>query len=238
MRIIAIIPARSGSKGLPDKNIIEVCGRPLIDYTIKVALESKCFDTVMVSTDSKRYADISKKCGAEVPFLRSEYTSGDTAGTWDAVREVLINYKKMGEFFDYAAVLQPTSPLRSVEDIKGAYNLLMKKDVGNVVTVTEAAHPVQWCFPLTQSKSLADYAASPYNQMRRQDLEKYYQENGAVYLVKAEKILDSAYNLYQDDCYAYIMPRERSIDIDGKMDLLVLEALIKEKENDNKPGRN
>lgn len=226
MKSIAIIPARSGSKGIKDKNIIHVCGKPLIDYTIKAALESECFDTVMVSTDSKRYADISRVCGAEVPFLRSEFTSGDTAGTWDAVREVLQNYKMLGQSFDYVAVLQPTSPLRSVEDIRGAYEMLLDDKVGNVVTVTETAHPVQWCFPLSKDHSLAEYASSAYSQMRRQDLEKYYQENGAIYFVKADRIIEPDYNLYQDDCYAYIMPRERSIDIDEKIDLLLLETII------------
>lgn len=231
MKNIAIIPARSGSKGIKDKNIINVCGKPLIDYTIKAALESECFDTVMVSTDSEQYADISRNCGAEVPFLRSEFTSSDTAGTWDAVREVLQNYKTLGKSFDCVAVLQPTSPLRSVEDIRGAYEMLLDNKVGNVVTVTETAHPVQWCFPLSKGNSLADYAASAYNQMRRQDLEKHYQENGAIYFVKADRILEPDYNLYQDDCYAYIMPRERSIDIDEKIDLLLVETIIQNKEN-------
>ena len=101
MKTIAIIPARSGSKGLKDKNIIDVCGRPLIDYTIQTALASACFETVMVSTDSEKYADISKECGAEVPFLRSKFTSSDTAGTWDVIREVLQNYRKMGMSEEY-----------------------------------------------------------------------------------------------------------------------------------------
>lgn len=227
MKSIAIIPARSGSKGIKDKNIIHVCGKPLIDYTIKAALESECFDTVMVSTDSKRYADISRACGAEVPFLRSEFTSGDTAGTWDAVREVLQNYKMLGQSFDYVAVLQPTSPLRSVEDIRGAYQMLLDDKVGNVVTVTETEHPIQWCFPLSEDNSFTDYSVSAYVQMRRQDIEKHYRENGAIYFVKADRIMESDYNLYQDNCYAYIMPRERSIDIDTEYDLKIAEYMIK-----------
>ncbi len=226
MKTIAIIPARSGSKGLKDKNIMDVCGRPLIDYTIKTALEAACFETVMVSTDSEKYADIARRCGAEVPFLRSEFTSGDTAGTWDVIREVLQNYRKMGKIFDYVAVLQPTSPLRSVDDIRGVYKMIGKDKVRNAVTVTETAHPVQWCFPLDKDKSLGDYAKSSYSQMRRQDLEKYYQENGAIYLVNAKNIMNPEYNLYLDNCYAYIMPRERSIDIDEKIDLIMLKAII------------
>ncbi len=227
MRAIAIIPARSGSKGLKDKNIIEIDGRPLIDYSIKAAVESGCFDKVMVSTDSEEYAEIARRCGAEVPFLRSELTSGDTAGTWDAVREVLLGYQKMHQDFDYVAVLQPTSPMRSVDDIRGVFDTLTKYNCGNVVTVTETAHPIQWCFSLDEDCSLADYAKSPYSQMRRQDLAKHYQENGAIYLVNASKIMDEKYNLYLDNCRAYVMPRERSIDIDEKIDLIVFEAIIK-----------
>lgn len=226
MKIIAIIPARSGSKGLKNKNIIDVCGRPLIDYTIKAAIKSRCFDTIMVSTDSELYADIAMKCGAEVPFLRSEYTSSDTAGTWDAVREVLSNYKANGKIFDYVAVLQPTSPLRTKEDIQGAFTLLGKENVHNVVSVTETAHPVQWCFSLDETYSLTEFSQSPYSSLRRQELKKHYQENGAIYVVDAKKIMDINYNLYADNCYAYIMSRSHSIDVDEEIDLIIAKAMI------------
>ena len=199
MRTLAIIPARSGSKGLKDKNIIDICGRPLMDYTIKAARDSECFDTIMVSTDSKVYADIARKCGAEVPFLRSEFTSGDTVGTWDVVREVLANYRNLGEEFDYVAVLQPTSPLRNSDDIRRAFEMLKEKEKSNVVSVTETTHPVQWCFKLDATCSLEEYAKSPYSLMRRQDLEVHYQENGAIYIVKAGKILSADYKLYLDN---------------------------------------
>lgn len=228
MKTLAIIPARSGSKGLKDKNIIDIYGRPLMDYTIKAARDSDCFDKIMVSTDSKEYADIARECGAEVPFLRSEITASDTAGTWDAVREVLTKYKHYGEEFDYVAVLQPTSPLRNSDDIRGAFNIITEKEESNVVSVTETAHPIQWCFKLDETFSLKEYADSPYSMMRRQDLEVYYQENGAMYLVNAKKIMDEDYNFYYDNCYAYIMPRERSIDIDENIDLVILRAILQE----------
>ncbi len=228
MKIIAIIPARSGSKGLPDKNIKSVCGRPLMDYTIKAAIDSECFETVMVSTDSEKYAEIAKKCGADVPFMRSATTAGDKAGSWDVVREILNNYKKKGIIYDYVALLQPTSPLRSVVDIRMAVKMLDADSVNNVVSVTETEHPVQWCFTLPADLEMLEYAKSPYNNMRRQDLIKHYQENGAIYLVNANKIINDDYNLYEDKCFAYIMPRERSIDIDTKLDLIVLKAIIEE----------
>lgn len=223
MNNIAIIPARSGSKGLPDKNILDLNGHPLMYYTIKAALKSGCFDTVMVSTDSEKYADIAKSCGAEVPFLRSEELSSDTAGSWDVVREVLTQYKVMGNSFDYVALMQPTSPLRNAEDIKNAFKMLSMDNVHTVVSVTEVEHPVQWCFTMPESVSMKTYAESPYNQMRRQDLETHYRENGAIYIVNASKILNRDYNYYRDNCYGYVMPGERSMDIDSSMDFMIAE---------------
>lgn len=234
MNTLAIIPARSGSKGLKDKNIVYIYGRPLMDYTIKAARDSKCFDIIMVSTDSDIYADIARKCGAEVPFLRSKFTSGNTAGTWDVVREVLTKYRNLGKEFDYVAVLQPTSPLRNADDIRRAFDMIKEKDECNVVSVTETAHPVQWCFKLDETCSLKEYADSPYSFMRRQDLDVHYQENGAIYFVNAKKIIDKDYNFYRDNCYAYIMPRERSIDIDEEMDLVILRAILQEQMQEGK----
>ena len=227
MNNIAIIPARSGSKGLPEKNILDLNGHPLMYYTIKAALKSGCFDTVMVSTDSEKYADIAKSCGAEVPFLRTEELSSDTAGSWDVVREVLTQYKVMGNSFDYVALMQPTSPLRNAEDIKNAFKMLSRDNVHTVVSVTEVEHPVQWCFTMSESNSMKTYAASPYNHMRRQDLEAHYRENGAIYIVNASKILNRDYNYYGDNCYGYVMPRERSIDIDNNMDFIIADIYQK-----------
>ena len=227
MNCIAIIPARSGSKGLQDKNIATINRQPLIYYSIKAALESRIFKTVMVSTDSNRYAEIARGCGAEVPFLRSIETSGDKASTWDVVREVLYNYSDKGLKYDYVAVLQPTSPLRTAEDIREVIRIKEKYDANNVVTVTEVEHPVQWCFKLPDDLRLDDMSQSPYNFMRRQDLEKYYRENGAIYFIDANKILAKDYNFYSDKCVAMIMPQQRSIDIDSEFDLIVAESIMR-----------
>ena len=116
MRNIAIIPARSGSKGIKDKNIRLLNGKPLLAYTIEAALKSKCFDVVMVSTDSKKYKKIAEEYEAEVPFLRSEGNSKDYSSPWEVVKEVLERFKALGEEFDTFALLQPTSPLRSAKE--------------------------------------------------------------------------------------------------------------------------
>ena len=129
MKNIAIIPARSGSKGLKDKNIKLLNGKPLMNYTIEAAIKSGLFDCVHVSTDSDQYAVIARMCGADVPFLRKPDMASDTASTWDAMRFVLDEYKKRGEEFDILTVLQPTSPLRTSEDISAAYSYFQKNDV-------------------------------------------------------------------------------------------------------------
>ena len=227
MKCIAIIPARSGSKGLPDKNILELNGKPLISYTIKAALESNRFSEVMVSTDSEKYAKIAKDYGANVPFLRSDEMSNDSASSWDTVREVLNGYKELGKTFDYVALLQPTSPLRNAEDINELFKIFEEKNANNAVTVTEVDHPVQWCFELDEDCSMDKMASSPYNYMRRQELKTHYIENGAVYLVDAHKIMDKSYNFYADKCVASIMPREKSIDIDSKIDFVIANEYMK-----------
>lgn len=227
MKCIAIIPARSGSKGLPDKNILELNGKPLISYTIKAALESNRFSEVMVSTDSEKYAKIAKVYGANVPFLRSDEMSNDSASSWDTVREVLNGYKELGKAFDYVALLQPTSPLRDAEDIDLLFNVFEEKNANNAVTVTEVDHPVQWCFELGENNLMDKMSASPYSYMRRQELKPYYRENGAIYLVDAYKIMNPSYNFYADECVASIMPREKSIDIDSKIDFVIANEYMK-----------
>lgn len=230
MKAIAIVPARSGSKGLCDKNIADLNGKPLIYYSIKAAIDSQRFDEVMVSTDSEEYAEIAKKSGANIPFLRSTYNSSDLSGTWDVVRETLTEYEKIEKRFDYVMLLQPTSPLRSSDDINNVFDLLKKTQGTNVVSVVEVEHPIQWCFKLGENLSMEEFARSPYNSMRRQDLEIFYRENGAIYLVDAMKIMNKDYNLYADNCFAYVMLRGRSVDIDYEIDLRMAELMMNRQE--------
>ena len=151
MSNIAIIPARSGSKGLKDKNIKELCGKPLFAYSIEAALKSSCFDEVMVSTDSEKYAEIARRYGASVPFLRSVSTSSDIASSWDMVDEVLAGYRDLGREFETFCLLQPTSPLRTAKDIIAAYKLYNDKASFSVVSVCEPSQRVGvyiiFCFP-------------------------------------------------------------------------------------------
>ena len=224
MKNIAIIPARSGSKGLKDKNIRHLCGKPLIDYTIEAAKKSGCFDEIMVSTDSDHYAEIAKKCGASVPFLRREETSSDTASSWDMVEEVLNGYLTRGKEFDTFCLLQPTSPLRNAEDIKRAYELYDKMASFAVVSVCEAEHSPLWCGHLPDNNEFIDFI--DVNSMKqRQAGGKFYRLNGAIYIVNCDRFKKDRY-LYQNGSFAYIMEQERSIDIDSLIDFKIAEALL------------
>ena len=224
MKMIAIIPARSGSKGLKDKNILELRGRPLLWYTIRAAGESGLFDTVMVSTDSEKYADIARELGADVPFLRSEKTASDTASSWDAVLEVIEGYKEMGTEFDTFCLLQPTSPLRSAVDIKGAYDLFDEKKAKFIVSVCEMEHPLSWCGELPDDLSLNGFVERT-GAKQRQKVKKSYRLNGAIYIADIHEFAEDHF-FYRDGCYAYIMDNRSSVDIDNLEDFEYAEFLL------------
>lgn len=227
MKNIAIIPARSGSKGVKDKNIKELAGKPLIAYTIEAALKSDQFDEVMVSTDSERYAEIAKKFGAKVPFLRSAVTATDTASSWDMVEEVLCKYEELGNSFDTFCLLQPTSPLRTSEDISAAYDLFREKAEFAVVSVCEAEHSPLWCGHLPENQEFVDFIDAE-SMKQRQAGGKFYRLNGAIYIVDIRKFREDRF-LYQPGSFAYIMPQNRSVDIDSKIDFLISELIIDHK---------
>ncbi len=224
-RFLAIIPARSGSKGLKDKNIRMLNGKPMIAYTIESAIESNIFDDIVVSTDSEIYADIAIKYGADVPFLRPDYLSSDEATTNDVIEHTIRELEKLGKIYDYFMILQPTSPLRTIEDIIGAVKLLFEKNANSVVSVCETEHSPLYMNVLDETLSMDNFLSQNVKS-RRQELPKYYRLNGAIYLCKLDYFLEYK-NLYKEKSYAYIMENKRSIDIDDELDFLIAETLMK-----------
>jgi CMP-N,N'-diacetyllegionaminic acid synthase len=224
MENIAIIPARSGSKGLKDKNIRLLTGKPLMAYSIESARDSGCFSEIMVSTDSERYQQIALQCGANVPFLRSEATSTDTAGSWDVVREVLDRYVEMGRRFDSVCLLQPTSPLRTAEDIRLAYKKYSENNADAVTSVCEAEHSPLWCMTLPENQSLKEFRTQSRGNAPRQKLEQYYRLNGAVFIRKIKYDGDKSIVCDAEE-FAYIMDKRRSVDIDTIEDFEYAEFL-------------
>ena len=224
MKNLAIIPARSGSKGLPDKNIKELKGKYLMQYSIEAAFNTELFTEVMVSTDSCQYASIARDCGAKVPFLRSGKNSNDDASTWDVVAEILNQYNVMGKSFDTFCLLQPTSPLRTDEDIINAYKILLKKAATAVISVCICEHSPLWCGQLDENCSLNGFI-SVGNNVQRQKISTFYRINGAIYIKKVSDFVDN-HNMYCKGSFAYIMPKSRSIDIDTEFDFRIAEAVM------------
>lgn len=226
MKNLAVIPARSGSKGLKDKNIKMLCDKPLLAYAIEAAQKTKLYDSIHVSTDSEKYVDIARRYGADVPFLRNSELSSDVATTWDAMRFVIREYEKMGKEFDTLTVLQPTSPLRTEEDIYGAYQLFQDKDANMISSVCEMEHSPLWSNTLPEDLSMENFEDEEIAQLPRQSLPIYYRENGAVYILKTTHLF-SGVNLYKEKCYAYIMEQAHSVDIDTEFDFLIAETIMK-----------
>ncbi|MDO2951792.1 cytidylyltransferase domain-containing protein [Aeromonas simiae] len=221
---IAIIPARGGSKRLPGKNIKPLAGKPLIRWTTQAALASGEFDMVIVSTDSQAIADIAMQdAGVTFPGLRPAELAGDTATTNDVVSHVVQwverNYAKV----DMAAILQPTSPLRTARHIQEAVALYQNKKATAVVSICELDHPVQYCNRLPKDHCLNGFI-TPSSHKRSQDLEPFYRLNGAIYLVDRKHVGDLS-GIYCEDSYAYLMDKKSSIDIDDEFDFLLAEVI-------------
>jgi len=219
---LAIIPARSGSSEIKNKNIKLFKNKPLIYYSIKSALESKIFDNIFLSTNSQKYADIGKTCGAEVPFLRPENISKDTSPAHEYIFHALESFKKNNKKFDYFAILQPTSPLRTFKDIKNSAEILIKENLTSVVSVCESDYPLEYFKKLPEDLNLYDFNNNICNN--RQELEKSYRINGAIYICKVDDYLKNK-NFYGKSSKAYVMSKYKSIDIDTEIDFAIAEFL-------------
>lgn len=228
-RIVAIIPARSGSKGLKHKNIKMLNGKPLMAYTIEAAVKSEMFDDIIVSTDDIEYARIAKEYGASVPFMRSEELSQDTSTSTDVISDVLQKLNEQDEKYDYFALLQPTSPLRDETDIKQCVEKAIRFNADSIISMCECEHPIEWCTSFDDSDKCLNKMGQQL-QGRRQDKKKSYRLNGAIYLVQTEYFCKSK-NMYGEKSYAYIMSKENSIDIDDIYDFKCAEVFIKSREN-------
>ncbi len=220
MKRIAIITARGGSKRIPHKNIRDFCGKPILFYSIEAALKSHCFTTVMVSTDDEIIADLAKKAGAAVPFLRSDKTSGDFATTAEVIEEVLTEYKKQGEEFDTACCIYPTAPFITAEKLQEAVRLLEEKDLDSVMPVVEFSFPPLRGMVIEEGK--LNYKWEKYSQMRSQDLEKIYHDVGQFYALKVKRFEESK-KLVTKNTGAIMMSELETQDIDNETDWKIAE---------------
>lgn len=223
--MIAIIPARGGSQGLPNKNIKYLAGKPLIAYTIEAARGSKYINKIIVSTDSEEIGLVAENYGAEVPFLRPGHLAGSDSKAIDTYFYTLERLKNeyrlnISEFI----VLQPTSPLRTSEDIDSAIKLFRDSNADSVISFCESSHPPLWAKKITNER-ISDYFSEPAGNKNRQELDLAFIPNGAIFIFNYLFLKQNG-SYYSDKTIPYIMPVERSVDIDSLMDFEYAEYLI------------
>lgn len=232
MEILGFIPARGGSKGIPNKNIVELCGKKLIEYTYEAAEKSKYLTRIILSTDSDKIANTAIERPKIEVKMREKCLATDTTKTADVIEDLLDRlYNKEKYIPDYIVILQPTSPLRSNQDIDNCMEMLLKDStIDSVVSVCQAPHN---CIPekimMLEDGLLKAYLPGGERYTTRQELPQYYARNGAAVYAFKTSVFRKTHNYYGTKCLPYIMEEERSIDIDNQYDLELARLLIKRK---------
>ncbi len=230
-KFLAVVTARGGSKGIPRKNIKDLCGNPLLAYTLEAAAGSRYLTSTIVSTDDQEIADIAQSCGGDVPFLRPAELAGDTSTSLPVIQHALVWLKNnRGEEFDYVMILQPTSPFRTAQDIDACIEKIVDTNADSVMSMVE----VQDFSPKKLKKIENDCIVSLFEDEGkvsafRDAHEKVYKRNCAIYLTKVEYIMQS--DLFGKVSRPYVMPPERSLDINVPIDFEMAEFFMKKNKN-------
>ena len=232
-KVLAVIPARGGSKGVPRKNIRRVCGKPLIAYTIETALAARhLFHRVIVSTDDDEIADVARRYGAEVPFMRPAELAGDEAPTVPVIQHTVQFVEQQDDFkLDWVFLLQPTAPFRTVEDIEEALRLARAGGCDSVISVVQvfSVHPI--LMKRIENGQLLPYCMEEKEGTRRQDYDPpAYMRNGAIYLARRDVLMERN-SMWGDAIRPCIMPPERSVGVDSELDLKLVELLMQQQLN-------
>ena len=223
-KILALIPARGGSKGIKDKNIIPLAGKPLIAYSIEAAKKSKYIDSIVITTDSERIAEVAKQYGARVPFLRPDELAADTSKTIDAALHAIKTLKSMGENYDTLVLLQPTQPLRTTDDIDKAIELYYESGENGLVSISTVDDSPLLIRSIDEDGKLINLL-SQNSTCRRQDMPNYYKVNGCIYINKIDELNENT--SFNDNKVPFIMYKEHSVDIDELSDLWMAEYYLK-----------
>ncbi|ABK60377.1 Acylneuraminate cytidylyltransferase [Clostridium novyi NT] len=229
-KILAIIPARGGSKGIPHKNIMKIGEKPLIAYSIEAAKESKYIDYILVSTDDTCIKEVSLRYGAKVPFLRPDEISTDRAKSIDVVLHGIDYLKEHNENFHYVILLQPTSPLRTSDDIDTAIESVIEANKDSLISVCECSeNPI--LMRTIEKEKLKPVLEFNGDNLRRQELPTFYVFNGAIYINKVD-MLQNKKEFVDENTMPFIMDIKKSIDIDNMIDAKIAEMILKENKND------
>lgn len=224
MSMIAIITARGGSKRIPKKNIKDFMGKPMLAYAIEAAKNSGIFDEIMVSTASEEIVGVARKYGASVPFMRSGKTSNDFAITYDVLKEVLLEYKKLGKTYDFLCCIYPCVPFLKAESLKNAYALMKSKNANAVTPVCKYPAPVEWAMRIENDGLVADDVEKQL--IRSQDLKPAYFDAGMFYFYKTETFLSKRTTLFPNTL-GYVIDESECQDIDTPDDWKMAEMKYK-----------
>jgi len=223
-RILAIIPARGGSKRLKKKNILNLGSKPLVSWTIEASINSKYVDETVVTSDLDEVLNIARTYGL-TPLKRPTSLAQDTTTSVDVVIHTINLYKE----FDYIILLQPTSPFRTYKHIDEAIESLFKKNADAIISVCESEHSPIWSSTLDKSLCMENFMDKKYLNRRSQNLDVFYRLNGAIYICNVKQLLKEKTLFIKKNIFAYEMSQEDSVDIDTKLDFLVAQVIIKEK---------
>lgn len=225
--IIGLITARGGSKSIPHKNIKMLAGKPLLAWTIDTALQCNALSRVIVSTDDEEIAGVARKWGAEVPFIRPAEFSQDDSSHISVVLHAIRWLEEEGNYPDYIMLLQPTSPFRTAEDIQQAIRLAEERNAVAVVSLCEVEKHPYLCKRILEDGTMSEFMKTDIGYLRRQSFPATYVENGAIYLNKRSSLLKDQ-TFLPEGAIAYVMPQERSLDVDTHWDWHMAELILKD----------
>jgi CMP-N-acetylneuraminic acid synthetase len=222
------VTARGGSKGIPHKNIYPLCGKPLLQYTAECALACRRLSRVILSTDDEEIAEVGRRCGLDVPFMRPAELARDDTPSVPVVEHALRALETLGDYYAAVCVLQPTSPLRRPEDVDGAIELLQRSGADSVISFVEVGerHPARMKMITPEGRVLDPPFCEQFEGQRRQDLPKLYLREGSVYVSRTRVVFEQKM-LKGRDCRAWLIPPERACSIDTEFDLFLAEQLLR-----------
>jgi CMP-N-acetylneuraminic acid synthetase len=228
MRVLGIITARGGSKGIPKKNIAPLMDKPLLAYTAEAALRARRLSRIVLSTDDGEIAEVGRRCGIEVPFLRPAELAGDATPTVPVLQDVVRRLEDAGDRYDAVFLLQPTNPLRTTADIDGAVELLERTGADSVISFSDTGerHPARMKTVGEDGRVFDPPFAERFEGMPRQQLPRLYLRDGSVYLTRRDVLMEQS-SLKGADCRAWIIPEERAWNIDSKFDMFIVEQMMK-----------
>lgn len=226
MNVLGIITARGGSKSIPQKNLIEIKGKSLLAYTAEVALQSH-LSHVILSTDCNQIADAGRSLGVDVPYLRPGHLAQDDTPTIPVLQDAVSRLEENGQHYDAIFTLQPTNPLRIVSDINGSIDLLGQSNADSVISFVDVGerHPARMKYIDDAGRVIDPPFTEQFEGQRRQDLDKLYLRDGSVYLTRRD-ILMNQNSLKGNDCRAWLMPRQRSCNIDDPFDVFMVQQMV------------